>query len=172
VVGWKLPATINSGDKKEVKAPTESQLAAAERLSKGLSVAEQQHKYLKNRSKAVTPRVIHPSIVMDHRNYIPTINITNVAFNANIISPSNVAGNAQNDRMNEGGYSASVLRQQQFRFDSKRDLNAPMPQSTTAVTSEKRALAPGSTSSPKQGVVNTNTIEKEAVLRQLFPNWF
>lgn len=131
---------------------------------------EQKRKYLKDSHKTTTPRIIHPSIVMDHRNYIPTINITTVAFNANTISPLN-AGIAQRDKISDDwsktGYSASVLRQQQFRFDSKKDWNAPTQQAVSTGT-DKRAL--GSNTSPK--VVANTTIEKEAVLRQLIPNWF
>ena len=78
-----------------MKVPNQSQQDAAERLSKGLSVAEQQHKYLKIRNKSSITKAIHPSIVIDQRPYIPinTINITNEAFSGLYnSSPANNAG--------------------------------------------------------------------------------
>lgn len=72
-VGWKLPPTINSNNNNNavVKVPTQSQLDAAARLSKGLSVsADLEHKYLKQR-KPLPPKFTPPSVVMDPRGSIP-----------------------------------------------------------------------------------------------------
>lgn len=144
-----MPPSVSGTEKKEpTKVPTQSQLEAAERLSKGLSVAEQQHRYLKNRHKTVPPKPVHPSIVMDQRPYIPTINITNVAFaslnpnqnngisyNSNSQSTGSTQivtqkGVAMSEPMSpleywapissKGNYNGSVLRQQMFRFENSK----------------------------------------------------
>ena len=170
------------------KQPTQSQLDAADRLSKGLSVntSIDQYKYLKQK-KTLPPKYIHPSVVMDQRPVpIPTQLISLQSIPVPISAPGTSINSIQVnvtqtriryedlDKM-QSNASTAVLKQQLFHFDSNKITSEVgsfgdclLTQSNSSKSAHRLAALPGN----PHGRKIDDQISKEAWLKQLFPGWF